>query len=109
MGEAKRKSMVAPSGVKSGANAGRSGAGGSVPPPILTGGEKEGTTKGDNPQLGSDRYRVNVSLPPAVHRALVGAAAVMGTSVSQVALQAIINGLPTLTTQVAAAMELGEP
>lgn len=106
MGEAKRKAVMGQVGDKSVAKRVPIGSGVDAPPTNNMGG-KGGKPLGDERgQLASDRYRLNVSLPPAVHRALTRASIAMGTSASQLALQAIINGLPTLTSQVGAALSL---
>ena len=51
-------------------------------------------------QSGTDRSRVNVSLPPGVYASLSGAAEKLGTSISQIALAAIMAGMPALADQV---------
>lgn len=57
-------------------------------------------------QSGTDRSRVNVSLPPGVYASLSGSAEKLGTSISQIALAAIMAGLPTLADQVDAVNRL---
>lgn len=46
------------------------------------------------------RGRVNLSVSQALQDALEGAAAGLGMSVSQVALMAVVAGLPSLSEQV---------
>lgn len=48
---------------------------------------------------GSDRGRVNISVPAGVLRALEGMASVSGMTVSQVALSAVLAGLPEVGRQ----------
>lgn len=56
----------------------------------------------DAHQSGPDRFRVNVSLPAGVHGVLSEAADVFGTSMSQVALMLVMDGLPGLAARVSA-------
>lgn len=107
MGEAKRKNAMMQNGSQPVSKVAPDGFSHAKPPTNNMGGKEGMLQAGEMHQTGPDRYRVNVSLPPAVHRALTRAALVMGTSASQVTLQAIINGLPALTSQVGAALSLG--
>ena len=56
----------------------------------------------ESTQSGTDRSRVNVSLPPGVYASWAGSAEKLGTSISQIALAAIMAGLPSLADQVEA-------
>ena len=64
--------------------------------------KSENETGVESPQSGTDRSRVNVSLPAGVYVGLASSAEKLGTSISQIALSAIMSGLPTLAEQVAA-------
>jgi len=71
--------------------------------PTTNRGEKSGNDSGaESTQSGTDRSRVNVSLPPGVYASLAGSAEKLGTSISQIALAAIMAGLPSLADQVEA-------
>lgn len=100
MGEAKLKKTAVHFGDALVSKALRDGAAVNCPPPTNRGGKVEEAQTGEMSQTVTDRQRVNLSLPPGLHRALTAAADEMGTSVSQVALLAILAGLPTLANQV---------
>lgn len=100
MGQAKRKAAMGQVGSTLGANRAPVGVSQTSTPANNMGGKETTAAGGEMHQSVLDRYRVNVSLPPAVHRALMSAASQLGTSASQVALQSILNGLPVLQAQI---------
>lgn len=100
MGQAKFKQMQRQIGNQAVSDRGQGDNAHQVPPLGNTGGKDNDTvTEGGNP-LAPDRLRVNLSVPEGLHGALGIAAKEIGTSVAQVALMAIVAGLPTLATCV---------
>lgn len=80
-----------------------------IPPPLTNRGVKSVTeTAVESHQSVTDRSRVNVSLPAGVYVSLAASAEKLGTSISQIALSAIMAGLPTLADQVAAVDRLNQ-
>lgn len=67
-----------------------------LPPSSNTGViQPESSTSGSE-QIGSDRGRVNLSVPPGVDAALSRAARLLGMTKAQVALHLVLEGLPGL-------------
>jgi len=83
-----------------GAGAVQVGAFGTSPPSTNRGGKSGNDLGAESAQSVTDRSRVNVSLPPGVYASLSGAAEKLGTSISQIALAAIMAGIPSLAEQV---------
>ncbi len=109
MGEAKRRMTAFQSGSQSGAKPGHIGLSKESPPSTNRGGNGETGESRENDrsgQSGTDRYRVNVSLPFGIHQAVNGAAEKLGASVSQIALMAIMAGMPEIQRQIEAAKRL---
>lgn len=73
-----------------------------LPPAGNTGGNSPSVQGGSGHRMGTDRLRINISVPDGIYDALAGAASKTGMSVSQVALQALLAGLPALALQVEA-------
>ena len=108
MAQNKSKRSFTPNGIRSAAQQPLIGVPIDAPPPMLIGGKKQDAQDGEKGQTGSDRSRVNVSVPPGVYAALDSASVRLGMSLSQVALVAVMNGLPFLTSQVKSISTLSE-
>lgn len=109
MGEAKRKMLAGQNGAQTGSNSVPIGSASASAPTTNRGVKSEtrfGQEKEQNSQSGADRYRVNVSLPFGIHQAVNGAAEMLGASASQVALMAIMAGMPEIARQIEAAKRL---
>lgn len=97
MGEAKRK-REAPDGVGSGTDRGPMGASGQLPPPSNTGGKAE--------TGGGERNRINLSLPVGVYQALDMTAEKLGMPLAQVALGALMAGMPAVAAELEACVRM---
>ena len=100
MAQNKSKRTFTPNGIRSATQQPLIGVPLDVPPPMLTGGKRQDALDEEKGQSGSDRLRVNVSVPSGVYAALDSARLSLGMSLSQAALVAIMAGLPSLTAQV---------
>lgn len=100
MGEAKRKQAMARDGYRPGTLGGQNDAQRPLPPQGNTGGNSAREFFESGNPSGTDRLRINMSVPEGVHAALTAAAEDLGMSVAQVTLSAVMAGLPTLVTQV---------
>ena len=84
------------------------GAGAEKPPPSNYGGnssERARTEITDPRQIGADRGRVNLSVPPGVDAVLARAADRLGMTRAQLALHLVVAGLPELDRIVRATHE----
>lgn len=106
MGQAKLKRTMAHNGNQTGANRAQSGALVDAPPQGNTGGTVLTESQVDGNRMGTDRLRVNISVPQGIHDALAGIAEKTGMSVAQAALMALTAGLPALREQVEAVKAL---
>jgi len=100
MGQARHKGRQTQNGIRTVSNGAPSGTRVNAPPPANRGGKVDEAAEKESGQSVTDRSRVNVSLPAGVHRALLAAADSLDTSVSAVALAAIMAGLPGVAEQV---------
>ncbi len=102
MAQNRKQRVQKPMGNGTGTHPGQFGENKISAPTTNRGGKAGNETGAESPQSGTDRSRVNVSLPAGVYGSLAAAAENLGTSISQIALSAIMAGLPTLADQVAA-------
>lgn len=105
MGEAKRRQMAHapmgyPTGYPSVQRRSPDGAPSECPPPSNTGGTDERTSLEGTPAHTTDRLRINISVPEGLNAALGAAAKVLGVSVSQVTLIAVMEGLDAVAAKV---------
>lgn len=68
---------------------------------------EEGTSR--SAPIGTDRGRINLSVPPHVDEALTAAAEALGTTKAHLALHLVLDGLPRLAEAVRAVRELKGP
>lgn len=69
-------------------------------PPTNRGEKSEKYPSGESDSLGANRHRISLSVPGEIKSFLESVSSVTGLSLSQVALSAILSGLPTLGDQV---------
>jgi hypothetical protein len=96
MGQAKQKLSVKQNGNGSAAVMSPIGAPNQSPPTSNTGGKGGIVLGGENHQSVTDRNRINISVPSGFHAALVSISEVTGMTVSQVALNCLVAGLPDM-------------
>lgn len=108
MGQSKLKKAHPRIGGSTAANGGQIGTAPNAPPHGNTGGNLSGESEGPSGQTVAERGRVTISPSSGLHAALAGAAESLGMPVSQVALAAVMAGLPALLEQVRAARELSQ-
>jgi hypothetical protein len=106
MGQARLKKMAGQIGNQTGSDVRQVGTRDDSPPHANRGEKENEPAARESIQTGPDRSRVNVSLPPGVHRALVAAAGALDTSVSSVAAMAILAGMASLSEHVGAVLDL---
>lgn len=101
MGQAKLKRMIAPSGSRLVSEKVPMGVEMNVPPPNNMGGKGETAGGERGNRLETGRNRVNLSVPEPVHQTLERFSEKLGMSVAQVALSAMLRGLPLVAAEVA--------
>lgn len=99
-----QKTEVKSVGARSGTEGGPGGGPSESPPSSNTGGTGGNAARGATHQSGTDeaRERLNLSISPQLRIALEVAARFMGMSASQVALHAIVEGMPRVAEQAKA-------
>lgn len=106
MAQNRQQRRVKQNGNVNGSQAAQFGANQTSTPATNRGVKSGNETGAESPQSGTDRTRVNVSLPAGVYASLAGSSEKLGTSISQMALSAIMAGLPSLADQVEAVERL---
>jgi hypothetical protein len=100
MGEFKRKQAAAKARNLLGTAGAPVGTQAETPPLGNTGGKRESLLEFQKAEMGTERYRINLTVPDAIHNALISAARQLDLTLAQVTLQAVVAGLGTISTQV---------